>query len=103
MLGQAQSESSQLKKDSANIGSLGSTAKGADEREPRKPAEKPVFKGKAKLNSGNIFEQLPTKQNYDMSVLSTSTASAKRFDGEKKDFGENRERRFPQDHDSANA
>ena len=88
--------SEQSKANGAMQYSFGAAAKGArEEQEPaeeRKAATKPVFKGKAKLNTGPLAPEVGAV-SYDFSKMSMSAATTKKTEGaegEDKPEGERR-------------
>lgn len=97
------------KADGAMMFMSGATAKGArvegearqdeEAKEPRQ-ATKPVFRGKAKFNTGGASndEVQNSRMNYDFSKMRMSAATTKTKEGEKREDGEEgeqRERRQP--------
>ena len=94
------------KADGAMMFMSGATAKGARVEGEARPVEeakapsatKPVFRGKAKFNTGGASneEMQDSRMNYDFSKMRMSAATAKKAEGEgEKGEGEQRERRQP--------
>lgn len=87
----------QSKANSAMQYSFGAAAKGAREEgepaaEERKAATKPVFKGKAKLNTGPVAADVGGV-SYDFSKMSMSAATTKKAEGAEGEEKPARERR----------
>jgi len=66
------------KANSAGIGQFGAMAQERDGERPQehKPAKKPIFSGKAKLNLGGGVADVNARQNYDFSSMNMAQATS---------------------------